>query len=67
MLAAVLVQLLRSGAIGAPDLLAAAGTLDDDGRAFLEALIVEARAPAASHWRADQARSRFHIVRPIDA
>ena len=45
-LAALVIQMLRAGTLAPDDLLAAAGTLDADEAAFLEALIVEAAAPA---------------------
>lgn len=61
-LAALIIQMIRSGALAEDDLLAAADTLDDDESAFLQALIVEAAAPPLSEWKADRARSRFRVI-----
>ena len=61
LVSALIVALLRSGVISDDDLLAAEG-LSEDARALIEALIVEAEAPATAEWKAQKARGRFSVV-----
>lgn len=61
-LAAVLVQMLRSGALSEDDVIAAAAGLPDEAAHFLKCRIIEASAPTPAEWEAEQARSRFHSI-----
>ena len=59
---ALVVQLLRKGAIDEADVDTMAEGLSDDAQHLLNCAIVEAAAPAASDWRAEKARGRFRVV-----
>lgn len=61
-LTAVLVQMIRSGTLAPDDLERITQDLDDDGRAFIDAMIVKAAAPSQSEWEAGRRRARFSIV-----
>lgn len=60
---ALIVALIRAGALDPDDMLAIEG-LSEDARAHIEALIVEAAAPSQADWQAEQRRKRLRIVTP---
>lgn len=59
---ALIVQLLRKGAISADELAAAVADLPEESRDVALSLIVEAQAPGASEWQAQQRRARIRAL-----
>lgn len=63
---ALIVQLLRRGLIDETDIEAAAAGLSEEAQHLVNCAIIEAAAPPESEWSAEQARSRFRVVKPGD-
>ncbi len=63
---ALLVQLLRKGAIDEADIEAMTEGLSDGAGHLANCAIVEAAAPSTSEWKAEQARARFRVVKTED-
>jgi len=64
---ALLVQMIRKGLVDEDDIEAMVQGLSDEAGHMASCAIVEAAAPQASEWKADQARARFHVVKGDEA
>lgn len=60
--AALIVHMLRTGALSDDDVIAMAAGLSDEARDVANSLIIEAVAPSDSEWAAERARKRFRVV-----